>query len=217
MELTTAQIQKVEAYLESKNFNFIDLHIEVLDHMISDMESFLEKEDSFENAFKITILKWDTHFKETASFYFGLQYSESKIVVKNAIKLFKPFYFLYMAAYILPVVIFSYFSVIFSKNTIQFLNESLNLINIIFLIYNLFIIIKVIQTKVKTTYRFILKTQYAAIIFLVINFLMKNHFNEDGNLVPFLIGFQSAGFAVTYICHYFFKKHLEAIKKYKIS
>jgi hypothetical protein len=72
------------------------------------------------------------------------------------------------------------------------------------------------QTKVKTTYRFILKTQYLGVIFLILPLLMGNSFTDKGNLNPAFTGFLFGGFAVTYICHHFYKKHLEAIKKYKI-
>jgi hypothetical protein len=217
MEITKKQIQQVETYLDKKSFDFIDLKVEVLDHMVSDIESFLDNNYSFDNAFKITVLKWDKHFKDTSSFYFGLQYSESKIVVKKAIKMFRPFYLIYLSAYILPVLFLKNVSIVFPKNTIYLLNGFLNLITAVFLIYLIFIIIKVIKSKVKTTYRFILRTQYLGIIFLVIPLLMGNHFNDKGNLNAVLTGILCGGFAVTYICHYFFKKHQEAINIYKVS
>jgi hypothetical protein len=217
MEITKKQIQQVETYLDKKSFDFIDLKVEVLDHMVSDIESFLDNNYSFDNAFKITVLKWDKHFKDTSSFYFGLQYSESKIVVKKALKMFRPFYLIYLSAYILPVLFLKNVSIVFPKNTIYLLNGFLNLITAVFLIYLIFIIIKVIKSKVKTTYRFILRTQYLGIIFLVIPLLMGNHFNDKGNLNAVLTGILCGGFAVTYICHYFFKKHQEAINIYKVS
>jgi hypothetical protein len=217
MEITKKQIKQVETYLDKKSFDFIDLKVEVLDHMVSDIESFLDNNYSFDNAFKITVLKWDKHFKDTSSFYFGFQYSESKIVVKKAIKMFRPFYLIYLSAYILPVLFLKNVSIVFSKNTIYLLNGFLNLITAVFLIYLIFIIIKVIKSKVKTTYRFILRTQYLGMIFLVIPLLMGNHFNDKGNLNAVFTGFLFGGFAVTYICHYFFKKHQEAINIYKVS
>lgn len=217
MELTTEQTQQVENYLAKRKFDFIDLKVEVLDHMISDIEHLRTKNISFENAFKITVLKWNTHFRETSSFFFGLMYADSKIVIKKAVKIFKPFYFLYLAAYILPILITSNFAIQFSKTTINFFNGFFNGFTVSILIYMIFIIVKVVKSKVKTTYRFILRTQYLGLIFLIIPLLMQNHFNADGTLTPFLSGFHSAGFAVAFICHYFYKKHEEAIKKYKIS
>lgn len=218
MELTIQQLQQVEDYLEIKRFNFIDLKVEVLDHMVSDIESKMISENvTFHYAFATTKQRWNKHFRDSSSFFFGFQYHESKIVVKNAVKIFKPFYFLYLASYILPVIFFTKFPIIFSENVSGFLNGFLNSISAVFLGYLIYIIIKDIKSKVKTTYSFILKTQYLGIIFLILPLLMGNHFNEDGSLIPFLISFQSAGFVVTYICHYFYKKHEEAIKKYKIS
>ena len=56
MELTKNQIHKVEQYLKHKNFDFVDLKIEVLDHIISDIEMKMSKSFSFENAFKMHLL-----------------------------------------------------------------------------------------------------------------------------------------------------------------
>ena len=147
MELTNEQTQQIEHYLDKKRFNFIDLKVEILDHIFSDIENLMSKNITFENAYKIIVLKWDKYFRDSSSLYFGLFYSESKIVVKNAVKMFKPFYFLYLTAYFLPVIILMNFSIIFSEKTIDFLNVFLNTILISFLIYMIFIIIKVLKSK----------------------------------------------------------------------
>jgi hypothetical protein len=216
MELTTAQIKKVENYLYNKNFDFIDLKDEILDHMISDIESKMSKNLSFENAFKMMVLKWDTHFRDTSSFFFGLMYSNSKIVVKKAVKLFKPFYFLYIAAYFLPVAFLKLFPVTFSESIVNFINGFLLSFSIVMLGYMLFIFIKTRMTKVKTTYRFILSTQYFGLILLIMG-LSVGVFKDDGMLNPVFTGFVSAGYAIVFICHYFYKKHQAEITKYKIS
>jgi hypothetical protein len=216
MELTTAQIKKVENYLYNKSFDFIDLKDEILDHMISDIESKMSKNLSFENAFKMMVLKWDTHFRDTSSFFFGLMYSNSKIVVKKAVKLFKPFYFLYIAAYFLPVAFLKLFPVTFSESIVNFINGFLLSFSIVMLGYMLFIFIKTRMTKVKTTYRFILSTQYFGLILLIMG-LSVGVFKDDGMLNPVFTGFVSAGYAIVFICHYFYKKHQAEITKYKIS
>ena len=216
MEITTKQIQQVETYLDKKNFDFIDLKVEVLDHMISDIESFLDRNYSFENAFKITILKWEKYFKETSSFYFGLHYHESKIVVKKAIKMFRPFYFLYLAVYILPVAFLKLVPIKVAEETASFINGFLVSSASILLAYLFIIVIKTKLSKVKTTYRFIIKTQYLSVILLVLGVFLGTVFNDEGEMNAVSTGFTSGGFAVVFICHYFFKKHEEAIKKYKV-
>jgi hypothetical protein len=214
MEITKEQQLQVEVYLQNKDFDFIDLNVEVLDHIISDIESLLVKNYSFENAFKITILKWEKYFKETASFYFGLQYSESKIVVKNAIKIFKPFYFLYLAAYILPVAFLKLVPIKLELGTAEFINSFLFSFSSLMLCYMVFIFIKTLMSKVKTTHRFILKTQYLGLVLLIMG-VVVGVIKENGEMNPIFTGFTSGGFAVVFICHHFYKKHLEAIKKHK--
>ena len=217
MEITTKQIKQVETYLDKKNFDFIDLKVEVLDHMISDIESFLDRNYSFENAFKTTILKWEKYFKETSSFYFGLHYHESKIVVKKAIKMFRPFYFLYLAVYILPFAFLKLVPIKVAEETASFINGFLVSSASILLAYLFIIFIKTKQSKVKTTYRFILKTQYLSVVLLVLGVFLGAVFNDEGEMNAAFTGFTSGGFAVVFICHYFFKKHEEVVNTYKVS
>jgi hypothetical protein len=216
MEITKEQLLQVEVYLQNKDFDFIDLNVEVLDHIISDIESLLVKKYSFENAFKITILKWDTYFKETSSFYFGLQYSESKIVVKNAIKMFKPFYFLALIAFILPFTFLKLVPIQVAENTADFINNFLFSFSSSLLCYMIFIFTKTVRSQAKTTYRFILKTQYFGVFFIILGVYLGAVFNDEGEMDAAFAGFTSGGFAVVFICHHFYKKHLEAINKYKV-
>jgi hypothetical protein len=217
MELSKEQQRQVEVYLQNKDFDFIDLNAEVLDHMISDIESLRTKNYSFENAFKIIILKWEKYFKETSSFYFGFSYSESKIVVKKAVKMFKPFYFLYVAAYFLPVAFLKLVPIKVAEDTADFINGFLVSSASCLLAYLLIIVIKTKQSKVKTTYRFILKTQYLGVVLLVLGVFLGAVFNDEGEMNAVFTGFTSGGFAVVFICHYFFNKHEEALNTYRIS
>ena len=216
MEITTQQIHQIETYLQKRKVDFIDLKVEILDHMISDIESLLQKNYSFENAFKITTLKWEKHFTERSSFYFGMLYSESKIIVNKAVKEFKPFYFLYLASYFLPIIFLKNVAISFQENIANFINALLLTVTFLSLIYMVFIIVKTQLSKQKSTYRFILKTQYVAIIFLIIPLLLGSFFNDNGQLNAVFSGFVSAGFMVTFICHYFYRKHQAVVEKYKI-
>ena len=216
MEITEEQQLKVEVYLQNKDFDFIDLNVEVLDHIISDIESLLVKNYSFESAFPMVRLRWEKHFKETSSFYLGLHYSESKIVVKKAIKIFKPFYFLYLVAFTLPFAFLKLVPIQVAENTANFMNSFLFSFSSLLLCYMIFIFVKTLRSKVKTTYRFILKTQYFGLFFIILGVFLGAIFNNEGEMHPVNTGFACGGFAVAFICHYFYKKHLEAVKKYKI-
>jgi len=216
MELTKTQIEKVEYYLYNKYFDAIDLKAEVLDHIISDIENRMQENWSFEDAFVMTTIRWEKHFRETSSLFLGFHYSESKILVKKAVKLFKPFYFLYLAAYFLPFIFLKLVPVIIAKGTVDFINGFLLSSSLIMLSYMFFIIVKTYLSQVKTTYRFILKTQYLGLILLIMG-LAVGVFDQKGLLNPVFTGFVFGGYAVVFICHHFYKKHIEAIEKYKIS
>lgn len=216
MEITKEQIQQIETYLQKRKVDFIDLKVEILDHMISDIESLLQKNYSYENAFKITILKWEKHFTNRSSFYFGYWYSESKIVVNKAVKEFRKFYFLYLAAYLLPMFFLKTLTISVQENTANLINIILLLATFSSLIYIIFIIVKTQLSKHKSTYIFILKTQYVAIVFLIIPLLLGSFLDYKGQLSSIFISFISAGFMVTFICHHFYKKHQAVVDKYKI-
>lgn len=217
MELSVAQIQKVENYLSQKGFEYLDLKIEVLDHMIFDIETEMSKNISFQNAFKIAILKWERYFKESNSFYFGMFYTSSKIVIQKAKKVFQFFYFIYLSAYLLPLVFLKLFPITLSGSSIYSLNSFITLSSTASFIYIFYIALKLKTSKLKTTYSFIIKTQYLGSIFLILGGVIGAIFEDSGKMNPVFTGFVLAGYSVTFICYHFYKKHKEVILKYKIS
>lgn len=217
MELTTKQISIIQDYLQNRKVDYIDLKVEILDHIISDIEQLMSKNHSFENALKITTIKWEKHFAQRSSFYFGMLYSESKIVVNKAAKEFSPYYFLYLAAYLLPMFFLKNSSISFQEQEVNLINNLLLSVTFLALIYMIYIIVKTQLSKHKSTYRFILKTQYIAVVFLIIPLLLGGFLDHKGQISSIFISFISAGVMVTYICHHFYKKHQAVVGKYKIS
>ena len=61
MKLNKEQLQEIETYLTNKDVEYIDLHLEVLDHISSDIENLMEK-ISFEEAFEKVKNKWNKNF-----------------------------------------------------------------------------------------------------------------------------------------------------------
>ncbi len=215
MELNSQQIEKIENYIKEYNVDYIDLKIELLDHIISDVEHLIGKGFLFERAFQLTKQKWNRHFRSSSSIFLGLQYSSSKIVVKKAVKEFRPFYLLYIVSYFLPFIVFKNVSVAFNEKAMYFINAFFRITTLLALLYLVFIIYKVMRSKEKTTYRFILKTQYLGIFFLIIAQIVTDYFDKSGNINGIFVGFSCAGLATTYICNYFYKKHFAEILKNK--
>ncbi|WP_170063268.1 hypothetical protein [Polaribacter porphyrae] len=51
MEITKEQIQQVENYLDKKGLHYVDVRLEILDHIILDIEAEMNQETNFNDAF----------------------------------------------------------------------------------------------------------------------------------------------------------------------
>ena len=153
MELTKNQIQEIENYIEVNNVDYLDLKIELLDHIVSDIEYKMNKGFSFESALQLTKQKWSKHFRSSSSIFLGLQFSTSKVVLKKAVKEFRSFYVLYIISCILPFVIFRNVLVDFTENTISYVNSFLKISTFLALLYFVYIIFKVSFSKENSIFR----------------------------------------------------------------
>lgn len=216
MELTKEQIQQVERYLDKKNFDFIDLKVEVLDHMVSDIESFLVNNYTFENAFKITVLKWNPQLKESSSWLFGIGYAAPKLIIRKAKKSFLKWYILLTIFGITLFLLLDKVNLILPKNIIDSFNLSFQIMTILCSLFFTYFLLTEAKNKTKTTYSFILNTQKLNCLFGVFLFLDFKFINKQGVVNNYQIGFLFIYIltAVTYF--YFLKKHKEAIRKYQI-
>lgn len=216
MKITDEYIKVVENYLHEKEFNYIDLKHEVLDHMILEIEEKMSQNTSFDVAFEYTTLKWDNFFRQSSIFYFGIIYSRPKLIIKKAVKQFRMYFILYLAAYFLPQLLLKSFKISIASNIAGFVNTFVLLTSTICFSYILHIAFKVKKSNVKTTYSFILKAQYLGIIFLLMGALF-GVFDRQNILSSTFVGFVLAGYTVVFICHHFFKKHQKEINKYQLS
>ncbi|QTE21559.1 hypothetical protein [Polaribacter cellanae] len=218
MELTKEQIQRVEHYLNVKNIKYIDVRFEVLDHIVSDIETTIEKNNlDFETAFYKVTDKWNTHLKETSSWFFGIAHSAPKIIIDKAKKLFKKWFFILPAVYFM-ISFFNYkLNIIFSKNIENVINLFFQITSVFCFVLYVIVLILISRSKEKTTYRFIFKTQNLNLLIGTMILLDFNFFNNDGSLSLSLIGLLFAFILSTFMCFHFYRKHKEAVKKYKIS
>ena len=215
MELTTQQVQKVEKYLDAQNLVYVDIRLEVLDHIVSDIENMIKLEaTSFETAFTDVINKWSPKLKETTSTYFGLGYSAPKLVIQKAKKLYWFHYFFLMISYFLPFVVFTHYDLNIS-NPMEFnyfiILKGIILVSFVAFIYMLFSK----NNKTKTTYGFILKSQSLGI---VIGFIaLFTFFTKLKELNGINVGMLCCFLFITFSYFNFFKRHKEEIQKHKIS
>lgn len=214
MELTKEQIHKVENYLKSKNFDFIDLKDEILDHIILDIEVEMASKKTFEDSFLSVKQKWNPQLKETFSYLFGVAYYAPKIIIKKAKKMYGKFIFFIVASYLLPVVVLINLDVVIKKPE----DNMYYIISKIFLVLVFCAFLYLFFTKPKqpnTTYGFLLKTlSLNSFLGLLVILIFLNDLKE---INPMHIGMYLSFTFSTYIYYYFYKKHKETIKKHQIS
>lgn len=215
MELTKEQIIKVEQYLDKKELYYVDVRPEILDHIILDIEAEMNQQTDFDKAFlSVKKNKWSLELRETSSFLFGVGYMAPNIIIKKAKKIYGKFYVLLLLSYFLPFVLFTSLDFVIKNPT-----ESSY-----FLLFKSFIIVLTAifvflffkkPNKPKTTFGFILKTlSLNALVGLLIIILLSGNLKELNGMT---IGMYFAFVSSTFIYYHFYKKHIETIKKYKIS
>ena len=218
MELSKEQLQQVENYLDKKDITYIDLRMEVLDHIVSDIETKMEtKKLDFETVFYNVTDKWSIHLKQTSSFYFGIAYTLPKIVLGKAKKNFKKWFFLYFLAVFVPSILMNKIDVIFYDGIKYELNILFKILTVLTFIALTILFILKFREKQKSTYSFILKTQSWSFLTGAILLFDFDFFNKNGNIEGSQILLLLSFIFSTYTCFHFYKKHKEAIKKYKIS
>ncbi len=214
MELTENQVQQVKSYV-IKNFNYIDLQMEVIDHIISDIETRLSNQISFEKALKLATLKWNKFFeKDYLLFYFGSMYSAPKMVLQKAKATYKLYYFWFLAIYfigILGLVGLKEINYSFNIEFKETVTLAFRLALAIAVINFNYILFKIWLSKVKTVYSFIIKSHTLMNFFVIIPFI-DGFFKVDGSLININIVFMMVGIYFSVIDVVFYKKHLQAIK-----
>ena len=214
MELSNEQIQLVDNYLNYKDITYIDLRVEVLDHIVSEIEDkMLQENVTFQDAFTIAKQKWNPQLKETTSMFFGLGFSAPKIVIQKAKKVYWKQYIYLFASYFLPFLLLTHFNLKIENPTeYSFFILLKGTIILSFVAFIYMLITK--KSKIDSTYGFILKSQslgaFTGLILLLIFCTKLKELNGIG------IGMFCSFIYMTISYFIFYKKHKEAIKKYKI-
>ena len=214
MKLTEQQLQRVEHYLNVKDITYIDLRMEVLDHIVSDIETKMVKENlDFETVFYNVTDKWNPQLKETSSWLFGIGFSAPKIVIQKAKKVYWKQYILLFASYFLPFILLTHFNFeIQNPNEFNFFIIIKSTVVLSFVAFIYMLLTK--NNKIKTTYGFILKAQSLGVIAGLILLLL--FFTKLKELNGIYIGMFCSSVFMTFSYFHFYKKHKEAIKKYKV-
>lgn len=215
MKLTQIQIQKIEHFLDAKQLTYVDIRIEVLDHMISDIENMMNtKNFSFEKSFNKSMLKWNSQLRISSSYIIGLVYHRPKIVIQKADKIFLKWYVLMLFAAI------SSFTINFKAldQIIVNYDSSIKIIAGSFLLASslalLFWYFKLLKSGIKTSYLFIYEKQVFLCSIFCIPYILINLFSSDSFLIGPNIFFSCLMVLFTVLGYNLFKKHQIVAQKF---
>lgn len=206
MKLNKEQIKFISEYLDRCQLKQIDVKLELLDHIASQVEDLIDEENvAFEEALKKVMVNWYSLLKDERSFHVGLIYSFPKIVMNKLERRIKKTYLYWLLIIVCLAFLSLVFKIDFLKN--QSLNLFLDYINS-FILGCVLIILFLINFKPKpTTYRFLVNHSSPILIFL---FVINLGFNS---IKLYLITFVFIQF--TFMIFNFYK-HFECLKRYQL-
>ena len=162
MKLDKEQIEKIDNQLEKLGVVYVDYKFEILDHIASEVEKLMEETNTnFDESISFILEKWKIKFRKSSSATFGLIWLLPEILQQKAKKL----YWKKMLQLFLTAAIFTPILLLFKDNFSKNSSLILYAVFIIFLIQVMgYIAIKI--SKHKTTFGFLYKQQFFALLFL---------------------------------------------------
>lgn len=220
IKLSKEQLQKIKDYLNNNNVEYIDLHLEVLDHISTDIELLMEKV-SFEEAFKQVKLKWNKNFRKTSSLWLGVINERPEIIMNKCIKIYKPLFIKFIAL----IIVFAGLSYIvnhYIEYSLAEYEKTLSIVIAVALLFYtgviLFWYFKMKFGKMKTTFSYLYRIQILPSLFSVVLFnpFLNDSYITKENTFNVLMATMYFIFFLTAIgANYLFKKHKKSVSNYK--
>ncbi|OSY88908.1 hypothetical protein WH52_04390 [Tenacibaculum holothuriorum] len=214
MQLTKEQIQQIEWYLDRKRLQYIDVRIEVLDHVISEIEQ-ATNTVSFEKAFEKVKFKWNKLLEEDSSVYLGYAYVKPKVVVEKLKKYGKPHAIKIWSVFAIMLLLLNFKQEVSFKG-IQILNFMAQVwiyISAALILVGGFLIRK---SKIKTSYSFLYNSQ--VLPYILFPFMLFGSFlTQSGGLDIFEIAMLLFSLFVCQLGIKLYKRHFLTVKKYSLK
>lgn len=226
MKLTKEQIQLINQKLISKGVVYEDVKLELIDHIASDIEDHIEREDSnFEDVLPVVFKNWKKSLKPSNSpFWLGIVLDGPKEVVDKWVSYSKQkSFFALTYSMFFSILLTTFFHVNHQDKVISVVNDSIRgmfFLNILFTILGIFLIWK---SKIKTTFghMFIRQSFLALIFFIQFGLQRKDNFylyDFDNSWISNFIGMflLLSLFFLTSLNLKLVLKHFKTVKKYKL-
>lgn len=175
MKLSPLQIDAIDKFLQHNNVKYVDIKLELLDHIASQIEALMSNQNnSFEEAYEIVTINWNPRFRSSSSPFIGLFYSFPKIVLDRLVTRVKKhnlILFCFTTLFCIPMFYYKdYIRLILTPFDVLF-----NLLTIVLSLFFYFLLIKINIHSKPTSYRFLVNQSAPAIIFITFFNIMIDH------------------------------------------
>ncbi len=219
MKLTEEQLQQIETYLNNNDIEYIDLHLEVLDHISTDIENEMTTNNiSFNEAFDKIRIKWSKTFSYKWTFWLGVSNGGSKLFIDHCLKIYKPLWFKSILGILAFIATFYGIVLIFNidldanYNLFKFTILSMALFFPALLVYWRYQL-KII--KLVSTYSYLYNKQIFPNIFIMLLLIFQIAIREKENFSDFMFVYFTVFFLVLIMGYNFYKNHLKTVSNYK--
>lgn len=212
MTLTSEQIQTIDAILEKKGIKYIDIKLELVDHIATQIEQeMITKGADFESALCLVLDKWKRQFVYSSNFFVGIIHSFPKIILNRLASKAKKYFFMSSIITAIWILSINYYK----NNIIEILKPFSTIISMSSIVFStiMLVLIALVNYKSKpTTYRFLVNQSSPILILSLIVIAF------DETMVHFQLFYCSLFLIYTffmiknYISHKRFIKSIKVIK-----
>lgn len=219
--LTKEQLSSIYNYLIENRVRYVDVIFETLDHIACDIEMQMNLENiSFEKAFDVSKKKWKTSLKPSNSFWIGVINTRPKIEVDTCVKIVKPIFkkvFLFLLLVQLPAFLLDVKSFELGFST-KWLNYFFTFISVLGSVTISYVFIKIIQSKIKTSFSFIFHTQVVPLIVfnIFVNFIYFNFYKNPEKIDALLILTALMNVFYVFTAIKLYGQHKQTLTRYKL-
>ena len=221
MKITQEQIAKIDEKLDLKGLVYDDIKLELLDHIASDIEIVMvDKEVSFEIAFKEAFKKWKPQLQPFKSWF--LEYEKIPRIATNKMINQVKYWFIVFPIVIATIITFFVLQFINMIEIDVFMNSINNIfkisfITILFLLFTSKVLLK--KTKIKTTYNsfFIMTSGFSIFMSGYILYIIWSnpipHFDSNLYMIFLIIFVSTFVIIVSIVSFVFLYKHFQFERK----
>ncbi len=212
MKLNQEQLDYINRFLTRMELAQIDLRNEVLDHMASSVEVYMEKGFSFKEALDLVSKDWYPELRSHQSFWLGLLWTGPKILIEKAVDRTKIIY-LKAALVATSITVMCYVLLDFlSIGIIKIMNDVIGWVYILLFMILVYLNLKIKRTSYKTSFSFLFKIHAIGFSFLLVlyNPLFSNIFGliHEGTVSFTAIAMHTFTMAFCGFFFSFYKSHM---------